>query len=122
MQTQTTKHHFKLFLLLELLCFFSIYGLFIALRWLPLLPTAMAIAIITTIGLIIAGYLIYLSYHLHLITFRQIKAYANHQSTPTGTPSRIQKIMLPLLGAMIGLLIGGTITWWVATTILHWSL
>ncbi|WP_143463493.1 helix-turn-helix transcriptional regulator [Levilactobacillus enshiensis] len=122
MQSQTTKHHLKLLVTATIVCLILVYGLFIGLRWLPLIPTVMAIAAVTTIGLTLAGYLIYLSQHLQLKTFRQINAYLRHQPAPKTTSPHAHQIVVLTLSALVGLIIGGTLTWWIATTILHWSL
>lgn len=122
MQKQTTHHHLKLLVTASISCLVLVYGLFIGLRWLPMIPTVMAIAALTTIGLILAGYLIYLSQHLQLKTFRQINAYLNHQPAPKTNSTHTQQIIVLTLSALIGLAIGGALTWWIATAILHWSL
>ncbi|VDG19609.1 hypothetical protein [Lactobacillus koreensis] [Lactiplantibacillus mudanjiangensis] len=119
MQTQTEKHHLKLLITGILITLILIYALFISLRWLPMIPTVMAIAAVTTIGLILTGYFIHLSNQLHLKTFRQIKAYLRHQPVPN--QQQKHQWLGWLLGAIIGILIGGGLTWWIATAILHWS-
>jgi len=81
----------------------------------------MAIAAITTVGLISTGYLIYLSQHLQLKTFRQINAYLKHLPAPKETPTRKHQAWILTLSALVGLLIGGGLTWLIATSILHWS-
>ncbi|WP_125583184.1 hypothetical protein [Levilactobacillus cerevisiae] len=81
----------------------------------------MAIAAITTVGLLSTGYLIYLSQHLQLKTFRQINAYLKHLPAPEETPTRKHQAWILTLSALVGLLIGGGLTWLIATSILHWS-
>lgn len=66
MQTQTEKHYLKLLITGILITLILIYALFISLRWLPMIPTVMAIAAVTTIGLILTGYFIHLSNQLHV--------------------------------------------------------
>lgn len=119
MQTQTEKHHLKLLITGILITLILIYALFISLRWLPMIPTVMAIATVTTIGLILTGYFIHLSNQLHLKTFRQINAYLKHQPAPN--QQQRHQWLGWLFGAVLGILIGGGLTWWIATTILHWS-
>lgn len=122
MQAQTNKHHLKLLVTAAIVCLILVYGLFIGLRWLPMIPTVMAIAALTTTGLFLAGYLIYLSQHLQLKTFRQINAYLKHQPAPQAKPTRTHQIIVLTLSALVGLIIGGGLTWWIATTVLQWSL
>jgi len=121
MQAQTNKHHLKLLVTAAIVCLILVYGLFIGLRWLPMIPTVMAIAALTTTGLFLAGYLIYLSQHLQLKTFRQINAYLKHQPAPQAKPTRTHQIIVLTLSALVGLIIGGGLTWWIATTVLQWS-
>ncbi|AKP65693.1 hypothetical protein FC99_GL002277 [Levilactobacillus koreensis JCM 16448] len=121
MQTQTNKYHLKLLVTATIVCLILVYGLFIGLRWLPMIPTVMAIAALTTTGLFLAGYLIYLSQHLQLKTFRQINAYLKHQPAPQAKPTRTHQIIVLTLSALVGLIIGGGLTWWIATTVLQWS-
>jgi len=58
MQTQANQHHLKLLVVAAIICLISVYGLFIGLRWLPMIPTIMAMTALTTVGLFLAGYLI----------------------------------------------------------------
>jgi len=121
-QNQTAKYHLKPFSLAAITCLVAVYGLFVSLRWLPMIPTVMAIAAVTTIGLALTGYLIYLSQRLQLKTFRQIKAYLRHQPVPPITRSHTRQTVTLVLSGLVGLLIGGGLTWWIATAVLHWSL
>lgn len=121
-QTQTAQYHLKPLTLTAIACLVAVYGLFVSLRWLPLVPIAMAIAAITTIGLILLGHLIHLSQKLQLKTFRQIKAYLQHQPAPASQQSHTHQVLTLVFSGFVGLLIGGGLTWWLATAVLHWSL
>ncbi|WP_407889481.1 helix-turn-helix transcriptional regulator [Levilactobacillus sp. N40-8-2] len=121
-QSQTHQHHLKLVITGAIVCLILVYGLFIGLHWLPMVPTVMAIAALTTVGLILAAYLIYLSQRLQLKTFRQINAYLNHQPAPQAAPTHTHQVIVLTLSALVGLIIGGGLTWWIATSILNWSL
>ncbi|KRL97575.1 helix-turn-helix transcriptional regulator [Levilactobacillus hammesii] len=121
-QNQTAKYHLKPFSLAAITCLVAVYGLFVSLRWLPMIPTVMAIAAVTTIGLALTGYLIYLSQRLQLKTFRQIKAYLRHQPVPPITRSHTRQTVTLVLSGLVGLLIGGGLTWWIATAVLQWPL
>ncbi|WP_334427130.1 MULTISPECIES: helix-turn-helix transcriptional regulator [unclassified Levilactobacillus] len=122
MHQRTSNFHLKPLISVAIACLIAVYGLFIGLRWLPMIPTIMAISTVTTIGLASTGYLLYLSQRLQLKTFRQINAYLHHQSAPITKPERKYRTVTLVLSALIGLAIGGGLTWWIATAFLHWSL
>lgn len=121
-QNQTAQYHLKPLTLAAIGCLVAVYGLFVSLRWLPMVPIAMAIAALTTIGLALMGYLIHLSQKLQLKTFHQIKAYLHHQPAPTSPQSHMRQTLTLVLSGLVGLLIGGGMTWWIAKAVLHWSL
>lgn len=105
-----------------LVCIVTTYLAFLGQRWLSPVISALLIGVFTTIGiaLIVIGSLTAKRLQLH--TMRQIAAYLNNETVQShDKASRARVIFQAILGAVIGLALGGGLLWWLATTFLGWS-
>ena len=103
-------------------CIVATYLAFLSQRWLSPVISALLIGAFTTVGiaLIVIGSLTAKRLQLH--TMRQIAAYLNNEPVQShGKTSRTRVISQAILGAIIGLALGGGLLWWLATTFLGWS-
>jgi transcriptional regulator with XRE-family HTH domain len=106
-----------------LLCGLFTYGALASMRWLPAGISMMLVASFATLGVVLSVILINRTNSLKLYTYRQILTYLKTGEISHAKPrSRRHRLVLILLAALLGVIIGAALSLLIGINFLHWSL